>query len=263
VRLLDEQGKLVIGVPVTWFWSSGGETKLTERKSDPWLAAQGLGAEYSLDFAMYNVAPSYGIRIGGDYHGDVVDGCGLGSIEQPDYKIHTAYFFEWQLSSEGVTAPIPPIPAPAGDLTHPLPGAVITQHFYQHEEEYARFDLPGHNGTDLGGKPEGTPISAIADGIVAYTGVDADYGNYVRLAHDDYSCYSFYAHCAAVVVEQGQTVEAGQTIAMLGSTGNSTGVHLHLEIRMKNPDGSYCKDAPMRAGRVDPETFCFMSGLTL
>ena len=107
VRLLDENGQLAIGVPVTLV--NGNETKPTERKSDPWLASMGLGAEYSLDFAMYNVAPAYGIRIEG-YSGDVIDGCGLGSIEAPHHTIHTAYFFEWRLAKATIK---PPDPGPA------------------------------------------------------------------------------------------------------------------------------------------------------
>lgn len=237
VRLLDDQSKLVTGVPVTWFWSSGSETKLTERKSDPWLASQGLGAEYSLDFAMYEPAPSYGVKIEGDYRGDIINGCGLGSIEQPDYKIHTAYFFEWQLSSEGVTAPdpTPPIAPQVKRLVWPVVGPV-TQHF---GEPPAVFGQAGHNGIDIA-VAEGTPVVAIADGVVMFTGNDAPgYGNYVRCYHPSISSHSFYAHLSEVDVQVGQPVKQGDTLGASGNTGNSTGPHLHFELRAGSKDAYY------------------------
>lgn len=262
VRLLDEQGRLAVGVPVTWFWSSGSETKLTERKSDPWLSNAGLGTEYSLDFAMYEVAPSYGIRIEG-YAGDIIDGCGLGSIEQPDYKIHTAYFFEWQLSSAGLTPPdLPPL-TPGGELVHPLPGAVITQHWGQNEADYRQFGMWGHNGTDLGGRPLRTPVRSIAPGVVAYSAFDPGYGHYVRLDYRDGDAYFVYCHLDEPGEPVGTRLDAGDTVGLLGSSGNSSGPHLHLEIRKQNKDGTYSEDAPMPKGRVDPETWCCLHGLKL
>jgi hypothetical protein len=263
VRLLDEQGKLAIGVPVTQFWSSGSATKPTERKFDPWLASKGLGGDYSLDFPMNEVAPSYGIRIEGDYRGDVVNGCGLGSIEQPDYKIHTAYFFEWQLSSAGITVPIPPTPLPGGEIVHPLPGAVITQHWGQSASEYARFGLWGHNGTDLGNRPIRTPIRSMAPGIVAYSDFDAAYGHYVRADYRELDCYAMYCHLDEPGAPVGTRLAAGDTVGLLGTSGNSTGVHLHLEIRLQNKDGTYREDTPMPKGRVDPETWAAMHNLKL
>jgi hypothetical protein len=237
VRLLDEQGRLKTGVPVTWFWSSGSETKLTERKSDPWLESKGLGREYSLDFAMYEVAPSYGIRIEGEYRGDIINGCGLGSIEQPDYKIHTAYFFEWQLSSEGITVPIPPTPTPpvtVRGLLWPVVGP-ITQHFGEGD---AQFGQRGHNGIDIA-VPEGTRVEAICAGEVMYTGYDASYGLYVRVYHPSIHSHSFYAHLVQVDVEVGQVVEQGERLGKSGNTGNSTGPHLHFELRAGNRDAYY------------------------
>lgn len=262
VRLLDAEGRLAVGVPVTWFWSSGSETKLTERKSDPWLSNAGLGTEYSLDFAMYEVAPSYGIRIEG-YAGDIIDGCGLGSIEQPDYKIHTAYFFEWQLSSAGLTPPdLPPL-TPGGELVHPLPGAVITQHWGQNEADYRQFGMWGHNGVDLGGRPLRTPIRNMAAGIVAFSDFDPGYGHYVRMDYRHLDAYVMYCHLDEPGALEGIRLEAGDTVGLLGSSGNSSGPHLHTEIRLQNKDGTYREDTPMPKGRVDPETWCCLHGLKL
>jgi hypothetical protein len=166
------------------------------------------------------------------------------------------------------TAPEPPTPTPqppqGGALVHPLPAGSysVTQRFYQNPEDYAQFGLPGHNGTDFGAAG-GTPVAALADGVVAWADVDPAYGNYVRVYHDAFQANSFYAHLSAIDVRQGDQVEAGQRIGAVGSTGNSTGPHLHLEIRDTNHDGSYSSLSPMPKGRVDPETWCALHGLSL
>jgi hypothetical protein len=262
VRLLDEDGLLAVGVPVTQFWSSGSETKLTEVKRDPWLASKGLGDGYSLDFAMYEVAPSYGIKIEGDYRGDIVSGCGLGSIEQPDYKIHTAYFFEWQLSSEGLTppSPLPPLTPAAGRLVWPAAGP-ITQNFGEGD---AQFGQRGHNGIDIA-CAEGTPVACIADGVVMYTGNDAPgYGNYVRVYHAAIHSHSFYAHLSAIHVEAGQPVKQGDTLGASGSTGNSTGPHVHFELRAGSKDAYYQGVTfGYTQGRYNPTTAYVVTGSPL
>lgn len=254
VTLLDEDGDLISGEKVRWYWQDGYEDKVTEIKHDSWL-----GRDYSCDFAMYNVAPSYGVTITEGVSDDVW-GLGLGSLEQPDYKIHTAYSFTFQLVT--ATEPIPP--EPTEELVHPLPGSVITQHFYQNPEEYAVYGLEGHDGTDLSGLPEGTPVYSMAAGVVAYIGYDeGGYGNYVRCAMAGLGAYAFYAHLSEIRCTVGQELRAGDVIGLLGSTGNSTAAHLHLEIRHHNEDGSYSEISPMPKGRVDPETWCCLNGLKL
>lgn len=86
-----------------------------------------------------------------------------------------------------------------------------------------------HGGTDIAA-PGGTPILAAADGTVVVASYDADgYGFYVKLKHDDtYS--TIYGHCSVLLVSAGQTVKQGQVIAKVGSTGYSTGNHLHFEV---------------------------------
>jgi murein DD-endopeptidase MepM/ murein hydrolase activator NlpD len=151
-----------------------------------------------------------------------------------------------------------------GGLVHPLGQSVITQHFYENKENYyEQWGLLGHDGTDLGGRPEGTLVRCMADGVVARADFDADYGNYLLIAHDQLACYTMYCHASDLLVEIGDEVKGGQTIMLLGSTGNSTGPHLHLEVRMMNADGSYKENTPMVRGRVDPQTWAYQYGLEL
>ena len=86
-----------------------------------------------------------------------------------------------------------------------------------------------HGGTDIAA-PLGTPILAAADGVVVTASYDWNgYGFYVKIKHDDtYS--TLYGHCSALHVTEGQTVKKGQVIADCGSTGYSTGPHLHFEM---------------------------------
>ena len=86
-----------------------------------------------------------------------------------------------------------------------------------------------HNGIDLGGDM-GEPIGAFAAGTVEYVGCSDAYGNYFQLDHGD-GVKSFYAHCSKICVQTGQTVELGQVVALVGNTGNTTGPHLHFELK--------------------------------
>jgi murein DD-endopeptidase MepM/ murein hydrolase activator NlpD len=90
-----------------------------------------------------------------------------------------------------------------------------------------------HKGIDIAA-PIGTPIMAAAPGEVIFAGWNGGYGNLVKLQHSDGSV-TFYAHNNRVLVHNGQKVSQGQLIAEMGSTGRSTGPHLHFEIR---PNGT-------------------------
>jgi len=94
-----------------------------------------------------------------------------------------------------------------------------------------------HTGLDIA-TSSGTPIKAASSGRVIYSGYKGSYGYLVIIEHTD-SVQTYYAHCSRLYVNVGQTVNQGDTIAAVGSTGNSTGPHLHLEIRVngvaKNP----------------------------
>ena len=88
-----------------------------------------------------------------------------------------------------------------------------------------------HKGVDFAA-PTGTPIFAAADGLVTDAGwTDDGYGNIVELRHHDGSV-TLYAHANSVYVSKGQTVNKGQAIAQVGTTGRSTGPHLHFEVQL-------------------------------
>lgn len=99
-----------------------------------------------------------------------------------------------------------------------------------------------HKGMDFAAG-YGTSILAAGDGIVVTAGYHYSWGNYVKIYHgeiDGHSIYTLYAHCSSLGVTAGQTVTQGQIIAAVGSTGQSTGNHLHFEVYVDNT-------------RVDPE----------
>ena len=87
-----------------------------------------------------------------------------------------------------------------------------------------------HTGLDIAA-PAGTKILAVADGVVTHASRMGSYGNLVKINHG-HGVETYYAHCSKILVKEGQEVKAGDNIALVGSTGNSTGNHLHLEVRI-------------------------------
>ena len=114
-------------------------------------------------------------------------------------------------------------------LIEPVRGTITSR--------FGRRSSGTHTGLDIANS-SGTPIKAAATGTVIYSGYKGSYGKLVIVAHTN-SIQTYYAHCSRLYVNVGQTVSQGETIAAVGSTGNSTGPHLHLEIRVdgkaKNP----------------------------
>ena len=94
-----------------------------------------------------------------------------------------------------------------------------------------------HTGLDIA-TSSGTPIHAAASGTVIQAGWQGSYGYLVIIDHGN-GVQTYYAHCSSIYVSVGDTVETGDVISAVGSTGNSTGPHLHLEVRVngeiKNP----------------------------
>ena len=87
-----------------------------------------------------------------------------------------------------------------------------------------------HTGLDIAA-PTGTAIKAAASGTVTFSGYKGSYGNMIVISHGN-GVQTYYAHCSKLYYSSGAKVSQGQTIAAVGSTGNSTGPHLHLEVRV-------------------------------
>ncbi|MDY6781099.1 MAG: peptidoglycan DD-metalloendopeptidase family protein [Cyanobacteriota bacterium] len=105
-----------------------------------------------------------------------------------------------------------------------------------------------HCGVDIA-NAEGTPIAAAADGKVVFAGEDEfGLGRAIQLEHDG-GIYSVYGHNSALLVRVGQAVKQGQTIGLMGNTGNSNGPHLHFELRSS---GSSQGDNGSNAQWLDP-----------
>ncbi len=113
-------------------------------------------------------------------------------------------------------------------VTKPLSGARISSLFgYRENPVTGKYTF--HSGCDLAA-PKGSEIHAIFSGKVTTASFDNGYGNYIILSHDN-GLQTLYAHCSKLIAECGDSVESGEVIALVGSTGNSTGPHLHVEIR--------------------------------
>lgn len=89
-----------------------------------------------------------------------------------------------------------------------------------------------HSGIDFGA-PKGTPIYAFKPGLVEFVGWKGGYGKTVIVNHGEGKS-TLYGHASKIVVRKGERVVAGETIAKIGSTGMSTGPHLHFEMRVNN-----------------------------
>lgn len=108
---------------------------------------------------------------------------------------------------------------------HPVSGTISSRFGVR-----SRIRSSTHTGLDIA-CVTGTPIKVAADGVVSSVTSGGAYGNLIKVSHSN-GVETWYAHCSKIYAKQDQTVEAGDVIAAVGSTGNSTGPHLHLEIRI-------------------------------
>ena len=168
----------------------------------------------------------------------------------------------------GTTADEPPEAAntPAAEPTRPVPETAVPQEYSEDgvklpsNVSFAFYELGlpetvdpvtgpvtstfGYRDSPINGKnefhlaldiaaEEGTEIGAFADGVVEYIGESDEFGQYLKITHAN-GVSSFYAHCSKLLVRKGMTVTCGQTVALVGHTGNAIGSHLHLTIEKDN-----------------------------
>lgn len=132
----------------------------------------------------------------------------------------------------------------SGNWYWPLPGRYSLSSLFGGRTLYGRYD--NHTGTDIPA-PSGTPICAAQDGVVTTVNSNPDassYGNYCIINHGN-GYVTLYAHqCQAPAVREGKTVRKGQVVGYVGSTGNSTGNHLHFELRINSVRNNVLKLYP-------------------
>jgi murein DD-endopeptidase MepM/ murein hydrolase activator NlpD len=128
-------------------------------------------------------------------------------------------------------------PYVGGELLFPLPGYRIGSGYGMRTHPITK-KYQMHHGADIGA-PRGTSILAANSGKVIYADWNGGYGMFVLIDHGG-GMTTGYAHCSAILVKVGQTVARGETIARVGTTGTSTGNHLHFEVRIdgksQNPE---------------------------
>ena len=148
-----------------------------------------------------------------------VDKCVADLYEKKAVKVQSSYV----VAATGVNTTTKKVPLGIS-LIRPVSG-IVTSRFG------ARWGR-SHKGVDIGA-PQGTTIVAAASGTVTFAqyGYGGGYGNHVIISHGN-GVTTLYGHCTSLLVSEGQYVTQGQAIATVGSTGASTGNHLHLEIRV-------------------------------
>ena len=134
----------------------------------------------------------------------------------------------YQLLGQGKSSTSEVIATAGGPLTDPLNGkGVITSNF-GYRSSPGGIGSTNHKGIDIGA-PSGTPIYAAADGVVKLSGWYSGYGYCLIINHGG-GVTTIYGHQRqAPIVKKGQQVKAGQLVGYVGSTGNSTGPHLHFQ----------------------------------
>ncbi len=138
----------------------------------------------------------------------------------------------WSPARTAAPARAPAPPAAAIAFGEPAPGYPVISPFGLRQlpwEEAGRL----HKGVDIAA-PMRTPVLAAADGVVIRTGVDGGYGRFVEVAHAG-GMSSLYGHLSRFETQPGARVKQGQPIGLMGSSGSSTGAHVHFEVH--DPEG--------------------------
>jgi murein DD-endopeptidase MepM/ murein hydrolase activator NlpD len=137
-------------------------------------------------------------------------------------------------ATDSISAPlptVPQVPGPPVAAASPAPSASGLI-WPVHGPVAQEFGHNGHPGIDIDA-PYGTPIHAAGNGVVIWAGWQGGYGNFVLIDHGG-GLVTGYGHQSRIAVIRGQTVTQGQVIGYEGSTGHSTGPHVHFEVRVNN-----------------------------
>lgn len=154
------------------------------------------------------------------------------SASDPQFR---SLFNSWKMADgEGQATASIPSQKPVDSLTLSSSYGIRSDPFTGRARRHAGIDIPG---------PLGTPIYATADGMAEHAGWMNGYGNLIRLGHGG-GLETRYGHMSALAVSPGDRVRKGQLIGYMGSTGRSTGSHLHYEVRI---DGSPVNPMPFLA----------------
>ena len=195
------------------------------------LITRALRATASLAFAAMAIAASpaaanetaAATQMSGAVKGEVVATVGNGDKE------FSQLFASWKQTEAPAGALAVPRQTVSVPSAMPLTAAKLTSSFGMRTHPVLG-GRRSHKGIDLGA-PTGTPVYATADGTVAMAEWFSSYGNYIQLEHGG-NMETRYAHLSGYTVQAGQQVKKGDLIGYVGSTGRSTGPHLHYEVRV-------------------------------
>ena len=132
------------------------------------------------------------------------------------------------------------------EITVPVHGEITSE--YGNRTNPVSGEYLMHSGIDIAAS-QGTEIRAAYSGIVSEVGSNSVGGNYISLVHKDGS-ETLYCHCSKIIAEKGDVIRAGETIALVGSTGRSTGPHLHFEITVDGKTENPLLYLPNKNGEV-------------
>lgn len=160
-----------------------------------------------------------------------------GELVEGDLELIKRYLlFPWEAGAEGEPGQIPGLPGDyvplpgGGGLVFPIVGQWVVSDHFKERKNPVTGKWENHRGIDLA-SPEGTPIVAAKSGRVVIAGFNEKAGNTVKIDHGDGTA-TRYLHMNSFTVREGQEVEAGAFIGTVGSTGQSTGAHLHFELHI-------------------------------
>lgn len=139
-------------------------------------------------------------------------------------------FADWQSFDDGVGLAVPKArPQVSIPSRMPVEGVTLTSGYGMRDHPILR-QRRSHKGVDLAA-PSGTPVYATADGVISMAQWFSSYGKYVQIEHGA-EMQTRYAHLSSYTVNAGDRVSKGELIGYVGSTGRSTGPHLHYEVRV-------------------------------